>query len=1125
MRKEMNELIKRKELVRFVLTFVFAIIISAFASVAFAQGQFCYSGVACRGGDICETETCIDFSGNVNVKFVNCNSCGITTAICRDGGVATCQNTCQETTFGSTCTPCNALNMCGAQSTGKPTAVVFLTTFDVTALELSIAPQKAEFPFPVPVAYQVTVKNTLPADILLDVAGAFPTGWTAQLPAQIALKAGETKTFPVSLNPDIFAAQGTYNIAIAVVNTKLKLVQLASTLYVISEANAPSIKIMPESFTGTPTQVAAYTITITNNDPETFPPRIISINVGAPAGWQMRISTRTLSLNGGESADVMLEVLPNLTADAGAHQIAINITSGEFQTTRFATYIVTLCGDNICHVGEEESCPADCPVTAIKCNPRCESEIDWGVSYNAVIDTLTTKFVVCAYGATPAACEAAYNSNNCGLGKPCLCGSPLSTSCTVRCVDAKGAYYMIARSVGETLQSANYSFTCPFVNLKEIIELRDSFIKSRIEFEKSQAAIQEVLARTVNVTERAKYQPCLQGLDLIIDNVTSYTKFLDGVIAFPGKQNTTQARNLAADIKGFIESTFATYCKTTLGILKIEDFDPPEQVQIGQSASARVTVKNIGNVNYYGYVECDFISPLNRISQQRTSCTPVPQETTQFFTLNQLVNDSGTWRLRCRVIGSLRSDCSSEVHDETSLTAFNTYTKEIFVRDVIATATTDRISCTVRTNRPGQCVGCRVGGSECVKISSANDTTNFECKLQSGILSVAGYVYDTADCVTIEPKNKTASIKIPGCGDEFLDNKTEQCEPPGKPNPVCKQDSFTCSGKRYGTRGTQGFCGAQCKCEVREEFIYKCVADKCGAECSEGDVQQLEDGCVMKCSNSCTFVKDCSGKQSFVFDPEITSGTVRPGESLFYQAVMKNTGSLQDDYTFTLTGNGVVLVSGRETTTLTLNAEEQRNVVFKVTPNKTEQGSEEIALLEIQSSKNGKRSVEYRTVTSQVTNIPPVISNILASPASVKLGETITFTADITDPDRDSITSALVCGDRGCSTVFCRLVLSGTVGTCVYTTDRTGEIEYFLQVKDARDGFSISSGRTFNVDASEPIGGYPGPVQVENKEGSVIWNVVLIALAIVIMALAWFFRDEIKDRVERFKIWWQYRFG
>src|SRR3989344_1508990 len=79
-------------------------------------------------------------------------------------------------------------------------------------------------------------------------------------------------------------------------------------------------------------------------------------------------------------------------------------------------------------------------------------------------------------------------------------------------------------------------------------------------------------------------------------------------------------------------------------------------------------------------------------------------------------------------------------------------------------------------------------------------------------------------------------------------NNGEACEDPEtKNNKYCLQQKSECIGSRLGIRDSYGDCSSQCLCS-NDKFIYQCVKDNCGAECSNDNDCQEGDICDQ---NSC----------------------------------------------------------------------------------------------------------------------------------------------------------------------------------------------------------------------------------------------------------------------------------
>jgi hypothetical protein len=105
----------------------------------------------------------------------------------------------------------------------------------------------------------------------------------------------------------------------------------------------------------------------------------------------------------------------------------------------------------------------------------------------------------------------------------------------------------------------------------------------------------------------------------------------------------------------------------------------------------------------------------------------------------------------------------------------------------------------------------------------------------------------------------------PVCGNGDVE-AGEECELPNTHNNAyCPQSTWTCSGKRTGTRDSYGDCDFSCSCDY-DAFSYSCIKGSCGAECSidadcsnkcVGDVYYYNGDCTSGCE--CTYLtEDCN---------------------------------------------------------------------------------------------------------------------------------------------------------------------------------------------------------------------------------------------------------------------------
>lgn len=117
-------------------------------------------------------------------------------------------------------------------------------------------------------------------------------------------------------------------------------------------------------------------------------------------------------------------------------------------------------------------------------NARYE-QTDTGVNFSGSLLTVITfpTFIVCAAGTSIEDCRSSYSvsSQNCGVDKPCLCGSLSSLSCDLRCNDLNSSYYMVVKGFSafaeKTAVSPANSFACPSFRLGEINAVIQDFVE------------------------------------------------------------------------------------------------------------------------------------------------------------------------------------------------------------------------------------------------------------------------------------------------------------------------------------------------------------------------------------------------------------------------------------------------------------------------------------------------------------------------------------------------------------------------------------------------------------------------------------------------------------------------
>ncbi len=857
------------ELMKLKFVLVIAIIFAVLAVPAYSQ--LTLSGKTCSGNSLCESQTTCDSTGVCSTTLLNCASCGTAVKACPDGSVATAPNVCVGGVGQAECRP--GVPQCRSTGTQEATKVLPFAVFTKKGFVVNITPAERKAIAGTAVEYEINVENQNPIQLTLQIGRQVPKGWTSEGPASLSLGPKSKDRFVLTVSSNISANDGTYAIAVIFFNPELNIVSTATAKYTIASRGAPALTITPRSQDGVPGQTVFFTVTVSNNDPPEFDAASFLLQPSAPPGWTATFNNSLLKIAPGQQAETTMMVkVPQNISEGETAKITVNATSGRVSTEAFADVKVSLCGNGVCDLNEvcDVDCPAEQFFTCAFGNGRCEQEIDDGVEYSAIPSFALNRFIVCNRNAKEEDCLKAASggrtnaSSNCGFGKPCLCTSDIASQCNMRCVDNKGVYYLYATGVSEGKSSfrseANYSFTCPFVNLPEIIQTRNAFSNARDNYEKAKSALGEAIKIAVTDDEKAKLQPCFDALGIIIGLSRDHINLLDAVVKSPAVSNTTSARARTAEVRAEIETLFNTNCRGATGLLQIRRIISPGGAEKGSSILSTVDIRNIGDTTYFGKVQCDYVAPSQQRSGFESSCTEFPPNVIRSFTPVANATEAGLWKLQCKVFGSLHANCSSaEIHDFDEA-LFNVSTREAFVVDVFGFCSTTGIECEVRSNTEAACTQCFLGNISCQKQSQDGTLSIFRCPATGvGFSDLTGRVFATPQCVPVEPQQKTATVLCEGCGDAIVSG-TEQCELPNTDNnQICPQNATTCNGKRFGQRDAAGFCTGSCLCS-NDQFAFGCQTGKCGATCNDGQTRNItltKPGgtcvCQQQCADTCEF--------------------------------------------------------------------------------------------------------------------------------------------------------------------------------------------------------------------------------------------------------------------------------
>lgn len=839
------------------------IILIAILALAFilpyTYADLSFSGRGCQGNSVCDTSTACDLMGNCNTDYSNCVSCGTKTGSC-PAGMGYCEKTCEQVGSAADCKDCQVDCSAHQIQMSDPYTVLKFNVFTKKNFIKSIDPTTQTGLAGKVLNYKVTIANDHPKTMALKLGVNVPKGWSSEVTQDLSMAANSNRDITFKVTSNESESDGTFPISFVAYCQELGIFDKIDAKYVVASRGPPTVSISPNTQEGVPGQELSYTVTITNTDPSDFDPSTIYLTAAAPAGWKGELDKNSIKLDAGQTGTVVLSVTSSSSATEISNTFSVNATANKLSAVAFSEYKVSFCGDGVCQ--PDENCEKDClQETNFICDGRCEQEVDDGVRFSSTVSFMFNKFIICPRNSTIQTCEAAYDKNNCGYGKPCLCGSGSQSQCLTLCVDKAGSYYLYAKGDETARSLSNYSFTCPFVDLPEIIQTKANFTNAQTNYEKARSAYKEIM--DANETQRPILMPCYNVLDIIVRNITAHVSYLDEVINTPAKSNTTIARERTDNLRALIESLYGKYCRGAAGILTIDSMTIPSSTERDANVSAKVVVKNTGNTKYYGHLECDFIPPAGDAITVKESCTEMNPGFTGTFNVKSDVTIDGDWTLRCSLYGSLEQSCEGVLHDQRDST-FNVYSKDAYVVDVSGNCEGNTLICSVRLNKNASCASCKIGNDECTFISRDGPVSNFSCHINGfGAYNITGYATQSSVCNPVSPSSKNVTARCSGCGDSVID-KPEQCELPNTlGNKNCPQTEFTCEGKKYNYRNKYGFCAPTCQCSP-DEYTSSCTKGKCGAVCSDGETKNetitTPNGrctCVQHCTSDCE-LPDCT---------------------------------------------------------------------------------------------------------------------------------------------------------------------------------------------------------------------------------------------------------------------------
>ncbi len=245
-------------------------------------------------------------------------------------------------------------------------------------------------------------------------------------------------------------------------------------------------------------------------------------------------------------------------------------------------------------------------------------------------------FRICNAESSIADCKSAFTqgASNCGIGRPCLCGSAASYSCDVTCSETKLNYYaLVTGSGGATiispvnfLQPDAKPVTCPKTAAGEIeesvlyFELLDGTITRLI-------GENDVICRTGTDDEKKAFCPRVDALKQAQRLVRDHVQWLNSIKSNPSASNTAEMGRRNEDVRKKAYELMTGGQATNAGL----QMTMPETARLDDIVKAPATIIKTGELQLYAKVDCSITRPAgSRLQnmQRMSEClsfTPVPQ--------------------------------------------------------------------------------------------------------------------------------------------------------------------------------------------------------------------------------------------------------------------------------------------------------------------------------------------------------------------------------------------------------------------------------------------------------------------------------------------------------------------
>jgi hypothetical protein len=279
-------------------------------------------------------------------------------------------------------------------------------------------------------------------------------------------------------------------------------------------------------------------------------------------------------------------------------------------------------------------------------------------------------FIACDVRSSMEDCKNSYSitKQDCGEGKPCLCGSMTANNCQFSCSDRDDHFYLLQVGMDpnqmakyKTLKSDVVSYRCPVYNRKLLENITDEFRSRKEEMLIGAYHADYVIRNGGNATYWSDIYRRYMAASVVADNHVKYMELSLTNLSVQKSQEMIARTNTArSDILDILSGGYMLpYIVLEQAVL--------ENKPLNSIASIPIKVTNKGQEYITGSVACSIKDSHNQMHSGFSRCEDIPPGLQTVF-VNITVDLPGEWSLDAC---TAKTSCSYETDRKEMMGTFN----------------------------------------------------------------------------------------------------------------------------------------------------------------------------------------------------------------------------------------------------------------------------------------------------------------------------------------------------------------------------------------------------------------------------------------------------------------------